>query len=370
MKRLLVLLSVFILLLSVQVLAVDSPTDILEKQKIGFGIEDAEQAIPEEAYALWGEVSVEQAMQPQNLLDQLWDDLILNTGSILRDAIENVTGILMLCFLIAFLRATPMLSTHQKTLELIGAMAIALLGAAQTSACIPTGSRVTASLTTFSARVLPAMCAAATASGAVTSAGIKYTIASIALDLFGSCSAQLLMPLLYAYTAVLITAHVFQNELLLTLLSGMKRVLTLLMITAAVLFTTFLTLTGILNGSVDAAAAKAAKTAISAALPVVGGILSDAAETLVSGASILCAGVGILGLLCVLAVCLTPYLSLGIHFLLYQLAAGICSTFSEKRISGLLKGFGDVYGMMLGIVGTVSLIVFASIIALMCSTGG
>jgi stage III sporulation protein AE len=124
-------------------------------------------------------------------------------------------------------------------------------------------------------------------------------------------------------------------------------------------------LTGVLNGAVDKTAAKAAKTTISAALPVVGKILSDAAETVVSGAGILRAGIGSLGLLCVFSVCAIPYVSLGIHYVMYQLMSGFASAFSDKRISALLEGFSDVYALMLGAAGTVTFVLFASIVSLM-----
>ena len=46
----------------------------------------------------------------------------------------------------------------------------------------------------------------------------------------------------------------------------------------------YLTASGAIAGSADAAAVKAAKMTISRAIPVVGGILSDAAETVLAGA--------------------------------------------------------------------------------------
>ncbi len=57
-------------------------------------------------------------------------------------------------------------------------------------------------------------------------------------------------------------------------------------------------------------AARVTKTAVSAALPVVGSILSDAASTLAAAAGTLKATIGIFGLLAVAAICLPPVLTL------------------------------------------------------------
>ena len=76
------------------------------------------------------------------------------------------------------------------------------------------------------------------------------------------------------------------------------------LLTAGLLaFVGYLTASGAIAGSADAAAVKAAKMTISRAIPVVGGILSDAAETVLAGAGVLRGTVGVVGMLVVLAIC-------------------------------------------------------------------
>ena len=42
--------------------------------------------------------------------------------------------------------------------------------------------------------------------------------------------------------------------------------------------------------------------------------------------------------------CVTPYLQLAVHYVLYKLAAGIAESFADKRVGRLIDGFADVYG--------------------------
>ena len=56
------------------------------------------------------------------------------------------------------------------------------------------------------------------------------------------------------------------------------------------LFTGYMAITGVVSGTADAAAGKAARIAISGAVPVVGGILSDAADAVLLSAAALGSG--------------------------------------------------------------------------------
>ena len=65
-------------------------------------------------------------------------------------------------------------------------------------------------------------------------------------------------------------------------------------------FTLYLSVSGVLTGSADRAAVKAAQTAVSGAVPVVGSILAESAEMVLSAAHSLRAAIGAAGVLGVL----------------------------------------------------------------------
>ena len=80
------------------------------------------------------------------------------------------------------------------------------------------------------------------------------------------------------------------------------------------LFTGFMAVSGLLSGHVDATALKAAKVTVSGMVPVVGGIISDAAETVLYSAGLLKGAVGTFGMLAVFAVFASPFLKMGLHY--------------------------------------------------------
>ena len=127
--------------------------------------------------------------------------------------------------------------------------------------------------------------------------------------------------------------------------------------------TTYLTVGGAVVGATDVRAVKLAKTAISGAVPVVGSILSEAAESVLAGAGILRAAAGVLGMLAVLALCLTPFLRLGVQYLLYQGAAMVAATVGQKQLIRLIAMLGDAFGLVLAMTGASALLLLVSIVS-------
>ena len=136
-------------------------------------------------------------------------------------------------------------------------------------------------------------------------------------------------------------------------------VLTILLL----IFVAYLSVSGVIAGTTDAVAIKAAKFAVSGMVPVVGGILSDAAETVLAGAGILKNSVGVVGMLAVLAICVVPFLQLGIHYLAYKFTAALTATISESRMAGLVSAIGGAFGLVLGMTGACALLLLISMVS-------
>ena len=364
-KRLLVLLTVLL------VLAACTPGafayDVAAEQAADFGTASLESALPEQAYDAFGELSVADAAQPQSLLAKLWAYVLHEGGGAVASAARNAALLLAIVFLSALCASLSVSGACGKVTQMAGTVAVAALSVTHVTSCI---SEALATLRDFSKILLPSMCAAAAASGAATSAAAKYAATSLFLDVLLSAETAVLLPLLYLYAGTVICGTTLENDVLASLSGLLRKAFRLLLIGFASVFTLYLSLTGILTGSADAAAAKAVKTAVSAALPVVGSIVADAASTVTSSAAILRSGIGVVGVVSVAAMCVTPYLQFVMHYVLYKLAAGIAESFADKRVGRLIDGFADVYGFLLGMVGVASLILFLSIVSSMKAVTG
>ena len=89
----------------------------------------------------------------------------------------------------------------------------------------------------------------------------------------------------------------------------LKWCITAVLSAVLLVFVGYLTISGVIAGSSDAVTVKTAKLALSGVVPVVGGILSDAAETVLAGAGVLKSTVGLFGMLVVFGMCVAPFFS-------------------------------------------------------------
>ena len=136
-------------------------------------------------------------------------------------------------------------------------------------------------------------------------------------------------------------------------------------------FIAYLNLSGVISGGADAATVKAAKFTISNLVPVVGGVISDTAETLLAGASVLRNAAGVFGMLAVLGICVVPFLNLGVHYLMYKCTAALAATASGNgRITGLIESLGTAFGLILAMTAACAvLLVVAMVSAVSAVTG-
>ena len=98
-------------------------------------------------------------------------------------------------------------------------------------------------------------------------------------------------------------------------------------------------------------------------VPVVGSIISDAAGTVLAGAGMLKGAIGVFGLLAVLAICLTPFITMAVQYLLYKLAAFLAGTVTQEPLADLIGALGSAFGLMLGMTGSCALALLISIIS-------
>ena len=248
-----------------------------------------------------------------------------------------------------------------QAVQMAGALAVTALSVSDMQTMIGLGRQTIEQMDGFAGLLLPVVAVLTAATGAATGAAVRQGATVLFSDLLIGAIDTLLVPIVYAYVAVCAAHAAVGNEGLKKLASVLKWVVTSLLTAVLLAFVGYLTASGAIAGSADAAAIKTAKMAISRAVPVVGGILADAAETVLVGAGVLRGTVGIVGMLGVLAICLIPFLQLAFHYLTYKLAAALIGTVSDKRLSDLLDSIGGAFGIVLGMTGACALMLLVSL---------
>lgn len=264
-------------------------------------------------------------------------------------------AVVLLCSLADGLAPEPG-ETGLHVVPLAGALAVAAVAVGDVRTLLGLGSETLETMTGFANVLLPCAAALTAATGAIAGAAARQMAAALFSGLLMNLISKLLVPLLYAYLAASVGHAALGNEALKRVAGMLKWAVTSILTAVLLLFVGYLTVSGVVAGPADAARVKAARFAISGAVPVVGGILSDAADTVLASAGVLRGAVGAYGTVAVLMMCVVPFLRLGVQYLAYKFTAAIAAAVADSRTAGLIDALGGAFGLILGMTGAMALL--------------
>jgi len=332
--------------------------------------------------SLWDEFGVDELARAGERYDvgvELSEELKLEHG--MEDLLERAVGylpgvlrsglrsalvlmvVVLLCAMADGLRSAGIEQNGLNVCVMAGALAITGISANDMSSMLGLGRSTIDSMQGFSQVLLPLVAACTAATGAPAAAAARQVATALFSGILLRLIDRLLIPLVYAYVVVCTAHAAVGNPGLKKVAVVLKWVVTRSLTTLLVLFVTYLTVSGTIAGTTDAAALKAAKMAISTAVPVVGGIISNAAETILVGAGLLKNTVGLFGMLAVLGICLIPFLQLGVHYLTYKFSGALAALLADSRLAELIDGISTAFALVLGMTGASALLLLVSMIS-------
>ncbi len=256
-------------------------------------------------------------------------------------------------------------SVSARSMELAATVAVALSLLEPSTALIRLGVEAVSQLSEYGKLLLPVMTGALAAQGGITSSTALYTGTALFDALLSSCISKLMIPMIYLYVTLSIANAAIHEDILAQIKSLIKWAMTWILKIILYLFTGYMAITGVVSGSADAAAIKAAKITISGAVPVIGGILSDASEAVLVSAGMLRSAAGVYGVLTILALFAKPFVQLGVQYLLLKGLSAVCSAFSSNGAAKLVGEFSSIMGILLAMVSTQSVLLLISTVCFM-----
>lgn len=259
--------------------------------------------------------------------------------------------------------------SSKKVVELAASLvtATALLGASNSMIRL-TADTVT-EISSYAKLLLPVMTAAMAAQGGVTGASAMYTATALADAVLINLVDRLLVPGIYVFLALSVANAATGADTLKKLAGVVKWAASWGLKLVLYAFGGYMGLTGVITGTADAFALKTAKVAITGVVPVVGGILSNASETVLISAGMLKNAAGVYGMLAILAITIGPFLKIGVQYLLLKLCSGLCGTFGAKSVAKLVQDFSDAMGLLLAMTAVCCVLMLVSTVCLMRGVG-
>lgn len=336
-----------------------APEEARAVQEAEFGLDELERAAAEQGGEARYGVGLDEG------LAKLVDTGSRELGGVIRRGVRS--GVLILLILL-FCGVAE--TVHQgaggsspRSVSLAGTLAVTAVAVSDVNALLGMGTSAIGRMASFGNVLLPAAAAVTAATGAVTGAAARQLAAALFSDLLVNLIHGLLVPLLYGYIAASVAQAAVGENRLKRLADLLKWTVTTALTLVMMVFVGYLTVSGVVAGTADAATVKAAKFAISGAIPVVGGILSDAAETVLASAGVLKGTVGVFGMLTILGICLIPLLQLSVHYLAYKLTAALAAALGDGPVCGLVDRLGSAFGLVLGMTGACCLLLLIALVS-------
>ena len=306
--------------------------------------------------------------------DSFWEglrDILMEVIPQVLPSISECFGICLAVFSVVMLLSIleSFSGNAKNTADLAGSVTIGILLLRPANSLIQLGVDTVRTVSEYCKLLLPVMTAALAGSGGTTTSAALYAGTAVFDAVLTSLISNVLVPLLYVYLCFSITNSALGDDTLKKLSGFVKWLATWGLKTVLYAFTGYIGITGVISGATDAAALKATKLTISGMVPVVGGILSDASEAVLVGAGLVRNATGIYGLLAVTALCIRPFLQIGVQYLLLKSTGAIAGLFGSKRCVSLIQDFSWTMGLLLAMTGTGCLMVMLSVICFMRGVG-
>lgn len=285
----------------------------------------------------------------------------------LKEAAGVSLSIMAVVLLTSLVNGMP--GKSEKVIGLVSTLALGVLLLDNASTLIRLGADTVEKLSDYGKLLLPVMTGALAAQGGTGSAAALYAGTAVFDALLSSLIGKLLVPLVYVFITLAIANAATGEEILKKLRDFMKWLMTWALKTVLYVFTAYMSITGVISGVTDAATVKAAKLTISGTVPVVGGILADASEAVILSAGVMKNAVGVYGLLAVAAIWMTPFVKIGLQYLILKLTAAVCGVFGVKQATELVSDFSAAMGILLGMTGAVSFLLLISTVCMMKGMG-
>ena len=323
--------------------------------------EELERVAPEAAKLL--DAKAESGFGLANGAAVLVDQALSDLQEYLFAGVRSLAAVIAGVVLLGIVESVSPDGTVARQTNLVGALCITALSAGDINALIGLGRNTIGEVSALSKVLIPALAAATAAAGGVTSASIRQVATVFFSDILLTVIDRLLLPILYIYVASAAANAILENGTLEGIVSLIRKGIGWALGALLAMFTAYLSISGAIAGAVDAQAARAAKTAVSTVVPVVGSILAEAAETLLASAGVLRAMIGAFGALAVLAICLLPFLRLGMQYLLYQGAVFIAQASGPKKLAKLLDMLSDAFALVLAMTGASALLLIIALVS-------
>lgn len=203
--------------------------------------------------------------------------------------------------------------------------------------CTDMARSVIADQVVFLKAAVPTYIGLLMSTGGVTTAAGLEPVFLYCVQLIGSLMEKIMLPMVFWMSVLHMVNHLSDKFHVTRLVEFVKQVMVWTLGALLTFFVGILSLSGFSTSIIDGVGIKTMKYAVGNFVPVVGGLLSDSMDTVLSSTLVLKNALGVTGVVVMLLICLAPILKMLALIGMYKLTAGVIEPISDKRIVALVS---------------------------------
>ena len=212
--------------------------------------------------------------------------------------------------------------------------------------CAQIGSKLIEDLSLLFSALIPALSTFLATSGSPVAAAALNPLLLLTLQIFTGIIHGIFLPTVFTIAALSIMNSLTENRALSGLVSFLKGFVKWGVSLLLTIFTGILSVQGFLASSADSVSLRAAKFVVGGAVPMVGGILSDAVDMVTSSSMLIKNAVGGVGFVVIVGMSVIPLLKIAAPIIMFKLCGALIAPICDKRMESAVSDLAGALSMI------------------------
>ncbi len=368
MKKLITIFAILICIFGTSISIADTEDEVINSQMDSFNISSFIDEANKYSNNILKDIDIHEllnnAIKGEVDTNQLLKNIFPLLGTEIKEALKVMGSILIIVLIHSVLKSISDNLNNKSVAQItyyVQYILIATVIMTNFSSIITLSKEAVGNMISFIQLLFPLLMTLMLASGSVVSVNLVQPIILFIINLISNIFQSIIIPIILVGTALAIVSKISDRIQIDKLSKFLKSSSVWVIGILLTIFVGVLSIEGTLGSSVDGITAKTAKAAVSSFIPVVGKVLGDAVDTVIGCSAILKNAIGIVGVIVVIAICITPILKLAIITIIYHLTAALCEPIADSKIVSLITQMADTFKILLAILCSISVMLIIGI---------
>ena len=337
-----------------------------------FGQNDISDALPSEANEILDELNATPSnggaeITAENIFTLIWDRVKDNAPKPLA-MLASVIAAVILCSVTESLHDSGNMLSG--TFSTVGVLACSGIICTSFAAVMESSKTAIEALAAFLAVYIPSFAGIMAASGETATAAAYNATITVAVQLIYQLFYVLIFPLSSCIMGISIAGAINPDLKINSIAEAAKKLVNWTLGLLMAVFTGLLSVQGFVTAAADSVSIRAIKFTVSGAVPIIGGAVSDALQTVKGSMALLKSTTGSFGIIASVTVMLPVVLSAALFRIALLISSAISDTFGTSRLTVLLKSGESVLAIVIAVMVCFWILAIVSTAIMLAISGG